>query len=83
MNHERVRLAALIDWTAFDDRFGELYRTEIGYPAKPTELMVGLLYLKHLRAFHSRAKRWPQTDDKFKPLPEGLVLSELRRRLPE
>ena len=35
-----------------------------------------------LRAFQSRAKRWPQTDDKFKPVPEGFVLSKNRKRLP-
>ena len=48
MNHELVRLAALIDWTVFDDRFGELYHAEISCPGKPIRLMVGLLYLKHL-----------------------------------
>ena len=47
VNHELVRLSALIDWTVFDDRFGELYHAEIGCPGKPTRLMVGLLYLKH------------------------------------
>ena len=48
MNHELVRLSALIDWTVFDDRFSELYHAEVGCPGKPTRLMVGLLYLKHL-----------------------------------
>ncbi len=31
MSHEVVRLSALIDWTMFDDRFGELYHTEVGW----------------------------------------------------
>ncbi|MCY1350262.1 hypothetical protein D9M69_364900 [compost metagenome] len=35
-----------------------------------------------LRAFQSRAKRWPSESDKFKPLPEGFRLAKVRRRLP-
>ncbi len=35
-----------------------------------------------LRAFQSRAKRWPQEDDKFKPVPEGFRLAEGRKKLP-
>lgn len=35
-----------------------------------------------LRAFQSRAKRWPEDDDKFKPVPEGFKLLGDRRRLP-
>lgn len=45
-------------------------------------VVVATLDIDALRAFQSRAKRWPQNDDKFKPLPEGFVLSEDRRRLP-
>ena len=48
MNHELVQLSALIDWTLFDDRFGALYHADKGCPGKPTRLMVGLLYLKHI-----------------------------------
>lgn len=47
MNHELVRLSALIDWTVFDDRFGARYHAGAGCPGKPTRLTVGLLYLKH------------------------------------
>jgi hypothetical protein len=35
-----------------------------------------------LRAFQSRAKRWPQDGDKFKPVPEGFRLANDRRKLP-
>lgn len=35
-----------------------------------------------LRAFQSRAKRWPQDGDRFKPLPEGFRLINERRKLP-
>jgi IS5 family transposase len=45
--HELFRLAGLIDWTGFDQAFGRFYRP-LGRPAKPTRLMVGLSYLKHV-----------------------------------
>ena len=48
MTHELVRLSALIDWNVFDDRFGVLYHADKGCPGKPTRLLVGLLYLKHV-----------------------------------
>ncbi|MBU9694263.1 hypothetical protein KTF23_31035 [Burkholderia multivorans] len=35
-----------------------------------------------LRAFQSRATRWPQEGDKFKPVPEGFRLANDRRKLP-
>ena len=48
LSHELVRLSSLIDWSVFDDRFGTLYHADRGCPGKPTRLMVGLLYLKHI-----------------------------------
>jgi IS5 family transposase len=47
MRHELVRLAGLIDWTFFDQRFEPLY-SETGRPGIPTRLMVGLHLLKHI-----------------------------------
>jgi len=35
-----------------------------------------------LRAFQSRAKRWPENGDKFKPVPEGFRLANNRKVLP-
>ena len=35
-----------------------------------------------LRAFQSRAKRWPEEGDKFKPVPEGFRIFGDRRKLP-
>lgn len=35
-----------------------------------------------LRAFQSRAKRWPSDRDPFKPVPEGFQLNKNRRKLP-
>jgi transposase, IS5 family len=37
----------VIDWSHFDEAFGNLYSEGQGRPAKPTRLMVGLHYLKH------------------------------------
>jgi IS5 family transposase len=47
--HELVRLAALIDWSRFDDAFGALYHESKGRPALPTRLMAGLHRLKHMK----------------------------------
>ena len=46
-HHTLVRLAGLVPWPRFDEAFGRFYRP-IGRPAKPTRLMVGLHYLKHV-----------------------------------
>ena len=47
LGHPLVRLAGIVPWSRFDDAFGGFYRP-IGRPAKPTRLMVGLHYLKHV-----------------------------------
>jgi len=46
-HHALVRLAGLVPWSHFEEAFGRFYRP-IGRPAKPTRLMVGLHYLKHV-----------------------------------
>lgn len=45
-------------------------------------VVAATLDIAALRAFQSRAKRWPEDDDKFKPAPEGFRLSGDRRKLP-
>lgn len=45
-------------------------------------VVTATLDIAGLRAFQSRAKRWPETGDKFKPVPEGFKLSRIRRKLP-
>ncbi|HNO74246.1 MAG TPA: hypothetical protein PKG49_01235 [Nitrosomonas mobilis] len=45
-------------------------------------VVAATLDIMALRAFQSRAKRWPEEGDKFKPVPEGFRLYESRRRLP-
>lgn len=47
MGHTLVRLAGLVPWPEFDEAFGKHYKP-LGRPAKPTRLMVGLHYLKHM-----------------------------------
>jgi len=59
MRHELVRLAGLIDWTFFDQRFEPLY-AENGRPGVPTRLMVGLHLLKHIHNLSDEVvcERW-------------------------
>ncbi len=45
-------------------------------------VIAATLDIDALRAFQSRAKRWPQEGDKFKPVPEGFRLAEGRKKLP-
>jgi IS5 family transposase len=45
-NHPLVVLAEQIDWSVFDEDFGNLY-SDKGRPGIPTRVMVGLHYLKH------------------------------------
>ena len=47
--HPLVCLSKVIDWSQFDEAFGQLYSEGQGRPAKPTRLMVGLHYLKHAK----------------------------------
>ena len=53
--HELYRLAQVIDWSSFDEAFGELYCPDNGCPGKATRLMVGLQYLKHLNGLSDEA----------------------------
>jgi IS5 family transposase len=59
MRHELVRLAGLIDWGFFDERFEPLY-AENGRPGVPTRLMVGLHLLKHIHNLSDElvCERW-------------------------
>ena len=59
MRHELVRLAGLVDWRFFDQRFSALY-SEAGRPGVATRLMVGLHVLKHMHGLSDEAvcERW-------------------------
>lgn len=46
-HHPLVTLAGQMDWARFDATFGETFCEDAGAPAKPTRLIVGLLYLKY------------------------------------
>ncbi|MDX1524933.1 MAG: hypothetical protein R3273_01665 [Pseudidiomarina maritima] len=45
-------------------------------------VVAATLDIAALRAFQSRAKRWPEDGDKFKPVPEGFKVLGDRRMLP-
>ena len=62
LRHGLCRLAGLIDWSAFDRKFGLLYSTRSGCQGKPTRLMVDLQYLKHIHGLSDEAvvQRWAE-----------------------
>ena len=41
-------LADKINWSFFEEKFGNLYKEGVGYPPKPIRLMVGLLMLEYM-----------------------------------
>lgn len=46
-SHQLFVLANKIDWSVFDEAFGQSYDDKTGRPGCPTRLMVGLHYLKY------------------------------------
>ncbi len=46
LRHELCLLSKLVNWAALDQTFGDFFPSEVGYPATPTRLVVGLFYLK-------------------------------------
>jgi transposase, IS5 family len=59
-DHPLVVLAGQIDWGRFDVALEKCFSPEVGAPALPTRLMVGLLYLKHAfnESDESLLERW-------------------------
>ena len=55
--HELVRLAELIDWSAFAAEWSPQFVATTGRPALPTRLMASLLYLKHVYAMSGTCSR--------------------------
>jgi hypothetical protein len=45
-------------------------------------VVAATLDIAELRAFQSRAKRWPEKGDKFKPVPEGFRVAKNRKMRP-
>lgn len=58
--HELVKLAGLIDWSAFAEAWGPKFESTTGRPALDTRLMASLLYLKHTFALSDEdvVERW-------------------------
>ena len=48
LKHPLVQLAETIAWQSFEEKFGRVAKSSGGRPALPTQLMVGLHYLKAL-----------------------------------
>lgn len=48
LSHPLVKMSKSIDWQAFEDKFGRVAKASGGRPPLPTQLMVGLHYLKAL-----------------------------------
>jgi IS5 family transposase len=59
MEHPLLKLAGMIDWSRFDEAYGQFY-TRKGRPGLPTRLMAGLHLLKHMEGLSDEAmcKRW-------------------------
>jgi transposase, IS5 family len=59
MSYPLVKLSRVMDWSRSDAAFGGFYRP-VGRPAKPTRLMVGLHYLKHVHDLSEEetVERW-------------------------
>lgn len=57
--HPLVRLAGVVPWDRFDEAFGGFFKP-MGRKAKPTRLMVGLHYLKHIHDLSDEevVERW-------------------------
>lgn len=49
---------------------------------KNEHVVVVELDIEGLRAFQSRATRWPSDDDVFKPTPEGFAIAKYRKTIP-
>lgn len=60
LDHPLVVLAGQIDWSRFEVALEPCFDPEVGAPALPTRLMVGLLYLKHAfnESDESLLERW-------------------------
>ena len=58
--HPLVKLAERIDWSVFEQEWGELFTSETGRPAAPPRLIAGLLYLQHAYDLSDEAvvERW-------------------------
>lgn len=86
-------LANHIEWKKFEEAFAPLYADNVGRPAKPIRLMVGLLLLKHIRSVsdESVVEQWTENnyyqyfcgEQKFNPLPpcEASELVHFRKRI--
>lgn len=50
-SHELFTFSRLLDWDALEKNFAEKFVAEIGAPAKPVRLVVGIMILQHMYGF--------------------------------
>jgi transposase, IS5 family len=50
-NHPLIQLSKLIDWKSLENEFADFFVENIGQPAKPVRLVVGILMLQHMYGF--------------------------------
>ena len=47
-NHPLIQLSKIIDWKTLEQELSKLFVQEIGQPAKPVRLIVGIFMLQHM-----------------------------------
>lgn len=47
-NHPLIQLSKFIDWDSLEKEFENLFVEQIGQPAKPVRLVVGIMMLQHM-----------------------------------
>jgi len=62
-----LQLADVIPWSEFEQAFAKYYTSDVGRPAKPIRLMVGLQLLKYLK---NLGERGPRKNQKVTRKPE-------------
>ena len=67
-----LQLADVIPWSEFEQAFAKYYTSDVGRPAKPIRLMVGLQLLKYLE---NLGERGPRKNQKTRILGPAVSLS--------
>lgn len=65
LDHPLVKLADLIDWSAFEQSWSGLFPSKRGRPATPTRLIAGLLYLQHTQGCSDEALLWTWIENPY------------------
>lgn len=63
--HPLVKLAELIEWSVFEEKWAALFPSGRGRPATPPRLIAGLLYLQHTFACSDEALIWTWVENPY------------------